>query len=240
MASSTARDIMSRAMVKATIIAPGEAVPVQKEKQVFADLNDLLESWQLERLMIYAKVEESFTLTAGKSEYTFGTGGDFDSDRPQRIYGESYIRVGTTDYRLKNKTLEVYRRLRNKDIQGIPYIMAFNPEYPLFKVYLYPTPQDDSMIYLSSWKQLTEFADLTTPVDLPPGYRRAIVLNLALELLPSFGKVAVPELAGLALSAKRMIKRSNANPINSVRNPGLAAMAGRGSSGTTINTGPWR
>lgn len=238
MAFSSANDIMSQAMVDATIISPGEAVPAAKAAQVFNKLNDMLESWVLERLMVYAAVLESFSLVAGQNEYSYGDGGDFDSERPIRILNECFIRSGDSDYPVTLKPLDVYRQMRNKSNVARPNLMAYSPEYPLGKVFLYPTPDSVDTIHLKVWKQLVEFSDRTTAVDLPPGYRRAITLNLALELLPGFGKTASAELVALAVGAKKWIKKSNITPVKSLKTPHLSAMASGGRGGD-INSGPW-
>lgn len=242
MATSSANDIITRAMVKATIISPGESVPSAKLSQVLAELNDLLESWALEHLMVYASVLEEFTLAIGQNEYGFGTGGDFNSDRPVRILDETYVSSGGTDYPVVLKPLDVYRSLSLKGVSARPWIMSYNPEFPLFKIFVYPTPEVAYPISLKSWKQLVEFSDLTTVVNLPPGYRRAIVANLAVEIGPNFGKETPATLGALATLSKRAIMKSNVTPIKSMKAPQLASMAsGRGSSYSArfINGGPF-
>ena len=114
MATTTANDIITRSMVKARIISPGESIPHGKSAQVLEELNDLLESWALENLMVIADVLESFPLTVDTAEYTYGTGGTFNSARPTKIRDDCFIRVGSVDYPGVLKDLDVYRRLHNK------------------------------------------------------------------------------------------------------------------------------
>jgi len=236
--SLSANDIIERAMVKTRIIAPGESVPAGKLNQVFDELNDMLESWALEKLMVVADVLESFTLVIGQAEYTYGVGGDFDSARPIEIKDEGFIRSGGVDYSILLKTLDVYRRQIIKTTKARPRMMAYNPEYPLGKTFFWPTPSATDTIHLRVAKTLTGFPDKTTSVSLEPGYSRAIISNLAIEISPNFGKKVSKELAFMAEQAKRSIKSANSIPIKPSTCPDLRAIVGGGRVGNILS-GPF-
>lgn len=239
MASTTANDLIERALVKARVIAPGESLQANKADQVLAELNDMLDSWQLEKLMVIADVLESFSLQSGKSEYTYGSGGDFDSARPIEIKDECFIRDGNTDRKCLLLTLDRYRIRTTKTTQGRPRFMAYNPEYPLMKVFFYPTPDSSSDdVHIRAAKSITSFAALTTSVDLQPGYRRAIVSNLAIEICPNFGKKVPVDLKRLAAEAKTSIKSANTVPVKPMTNPDLVRIT-KTRSVTDIITGPF-
>lgn len=237
MATTSANDIITRSMVKAGIISPGEAIPHGKSAQVLEELNDLLESWALENLMVIADVLESFSLVTGTSEYTYGTGGTFDSDRPIKIRNDCFIRSGSVDYPCTLKDLDVYRRLYNKSTQGRPRIIAYNPEYPLGVVSLWPTPSSTDALYMRVAKTITTFPTAVTSVDLMPGYRRAIVANLAVEICPNFGKKISDSLAFIADQAKRSVKMANTR-TKTRTTPDLTAILGGTLSGD-IMSGPF-
>lgn len=240
MATSSANDIMSQAMVDATIISPGESISAAKSTQVFNKLNDLLESWSLDKLTVYAGVLESFALINGQNEYSYGDNGDFDSVRPIKILDGCFVRVGAVDHHVAVKPLNVYRRIRIKEENGTPRFLSFNEDYPLMTVFFFPTPASTDSVYLKVWKQLVSFSDKTTSVDLPPGYRRAITFNLALELCPAFGKTASEELIGLAGQSLRSIRKSNSIKPNPLRTDQLTAVAnGVLGGGRSILSGPW-
>ena len=232
MATTTANDIIIRAMVKARIISPGEPVPHGKSSQVLEELNDLLESWALQNLMVIADVLESFSLVAGTAEYTYGEGGTFDSARPIKIRADCFIRSGSVDHPCKLKDLDVYRRLYNKSTSGRPRIIAYNP-----KVLLWPTPSSTDALYMRVAKTITTFPTGATSVDLMPGYRRAIVTNLAVEICPNFGKKISDSLAFLADQSKRSIKAANTK-IKTRTTPDLTAVLGGVRSGDILS-GPF-
>lgn len=235
----SANDIINRAMMKARIISPGESVPASKLNQVYDELNDMIESWALEKLMVIADVLESFTFVVGQAEYTYGTGGDFDSARPIEIKNENFIRSGGMDYPLPLHTLDVYRRQTSKTTEARPRIMAYNPAYPLGKLFFWPTPSATDAIHLRVAKTLTGFPSKTTKVNLEPGYSRAIISNLVIEISPNFGKRVSKELAVLANQAKMSIKNANSIPTKPSTCPELVSLSENRRTGDILS-GPWR
>ena len=238
MANTTANDIIERAMVKARVISPGESIPGNKADRMLGELNDLLESWALERVMVIADVLESFALVAGTEEYTYGTDGTFNSARPTEIKDDCFIRSGNVDYPCRLKELSVYRRRSVKLTRARPRILSYNPEYPLMKVLFWPTPSSTDNIYLRVSKTVASFALLTTIVNLMPGYRRAIVANFAVEISPNFGKKVPESLAFLAAQSKQVIKSLNAIQVKPMTTPDLAAMTGNIRRGSILS-GPF-
>ena len=118
MGSYTANDIIQRALRRLGVHAPGESVSGAVAADAFEDLNDMLESWALEGLLVVGSVLENFALTSGTAEYTYGSGGDFDSERPIRLRDGCYVRSGTTDRALNIVPLDVYLRQSNKSDSG--------------------------------------------------------------------------------------------------------------------------
>jgi len=236
MSSRTANDIIQRALVKARILSPGEAVSAPIAAQSFFELNDMLETWVLEKLMVLSDSQESFSMVVGQSEYTFGSGGDFDSSRPTKIKDSVFVRCGSTDYPVVLITLDAYRRKSDKATGTRPERIAYSPEYPLGKVYLWPTPASIDRIYIRSSKEVVSFTDRTTAVSLAPGYSAAIISNLAVVLSANFGKKVSDELAFLAGGTKKAIKSSNSEPTKLLVSDLGATI---NSSGGNINSGPW-
>jgi len=230
MSSYSANDIIEKAAVKARVTAPGESLPAAKASAIYEALNDLLEAWTLDNLTILYDTVESQAMVSGQAEYTWGSGGDWTSDRPLELRDETFVRQGNVDYPIRFRPLEHYRRKHTKSTGARPRIISYDPEYPLGRVYLWPTPVTNNSIYIRSLKQVTEFTDRTTSVALPPGYARAIISNLAVEICPDFGKKIPKALAYIADKSLKAVKSQNTKPRAIQRPEELAAMTrtGRG------------
>jgi hypothetical protein len=145
-------------------------------------LNDLIDAWHLERLMIYA-VEPSVHTLTGATVYTLGPpDGTLGTVRPQRIEGAGLIYPSSNiESPLPLLTLDEYRTHH----AGI-YI---DGGYPKANVHVNPLTAVGHLV-LYGWVPFTQFATVDSTVDLPPGYARALRWNLALELAP-MARIAV-------------------------------------------------
>lgn len=234
----SADSIIELSLLEARVIYPGESLPESKAELIWNHLNLLLESWALEGLMIKADVLESFALTAGLGEYTYGTGGNFNSSAPIVIYDSTFIRIGDTDYHCTLISLDQYRNISDKSSSGTPERFTYNPEHPLVKVYFYPVPDSTDNVYIKSSKELMSFADRTTEINIPTGYARAIISNLGVEISNLFGKNPLDSLILKAELSKRTIKSSNRKNRPQLTTPHLTAMTS-GSKGINILQGPF-
>lgn len=239
--SHTAADIVQRALTKARIFSPLEPVPEGIMTQCFSELNDLLDSWSLDNYMVLADVRENFPLVADKESYTWGTGGEFNSSRPFGLKDETYVREGGIDYNVAFLPPSVYRSQNDKSGTGLPSLITLEPGDPLVTLFLWPNPKSGLTIYLKSTKKLTSFSSLVASYDLPAGFPKMVISNLAVEISSLFGKSVSSELAYSASESLRLWKNHNrpkhAKPMTTPDFTGLMNGTGGGSGG--INNGPW-
>ena len=219
MATITARNIIQKALKDIRVIpAIAGNVFSEVEQDAFLDLNNLLESWSLDNLLIFAETEESEALTAGTARYTVGSGGAFNTNRPIEIRNDAFIRdSGGTDHRVRLLTQNVYRQQAVKSSQARPRFMTYTPEFPLGKISLYPTPGEAETLNYRANVLLTSFASLTTSVNFATGYERAVIKNLAIEIAPRNGKAVSGELAAIARDALEKIRDQNSVPVEPAR-----------------------
>lgn len=190
-------------------------------------LNALRDSWNLERLVIQRVVEASFTWPASTSSRTIGPTGNFVTTRPLRIEGAVFI---TGESRAGIEILT--RELWSAGDSGL----FIDPSLPNATLYLRPAPSTDQTLALATWEPIAAFAAATDTIALPPGYERALLYNLALELAPQFPDSKLTQLViDTARDSKATIKRFNSvTPQMSYDN----ALVGLG--GFDINTGTYR
>ena len=212
---ATAISMIKRAMRLSGSIGVGETPTSDEADDGLDALNTMLDSWSIERLQVYYIVEESLTLTGGAT-YTMGVGGNLNTTRPTRIEDSCFIRFNSIDTPLKLLNFEGYAAIVDKTTgSNIPQYLFVDMQNPLVRLTFWPVPSSASAVaHIFSWKQLQQFATLTDVLALPPGYKRAIEYNLALEFGPEFGDGFTQEqwnkIVGTANKAKANIERINA------------------------------
>jgi hypothetical protein len=200
---STALNIIKSAMRKAGVLTKSESPSADEANDGLEMLNDLLASLSNDSMLIPARVLESFSLNTA-TDYTIGSGGDFNTIRPIKIVS-AYVRSGTIDYTLDIVTDENYATIPLKNTGGIPAHLNYTNAYPLATIKIYPAPTAGYTLYLLSEKQLSSFT-LNQTVDLAPGWRRMLIHNLAVELAPEYGQSVPPEVYAIARESKGEIK----------------------------------
>lgn len=205
---STALSIITKAMQKAGILTKSESPSADETADGLDMLNDMLSSWSNESLMIYARVTESFTLSGGTASYTIGSGATFNTSRPIEIV-QAHVRQvgGNIDYPISMVSDEIYQGISDKTIQSIPYMLNYTNAFPTATINLFPVPDQAFALYLTSQKELTQFA-LSDVVSLPPGWKRALIYNLAIELAPEYGQQVDSVTMKIANDAKSAIASS--------------------------------
>lgn len=187
-------------------------------KDTLEALNDMIVLWGISKLMVYAITSESFTLVIGQNTYTFGTGGDFDSDRPSKVT-DSYIRdAQSTDHPVNTTmTKEEWNSVINKGSSARPDRLAYVNEYPLGKVYMDFTPDAAETIFIDSWKPISEFASLSTSFAFPAEYRVGLKFNLAVHISGEFDNILLPTTVAIAKESLRTIKSLNVHPVETLK-----------------------
>ncbi len=212
--ATTVRDVVTGALQEIGAIAAGEAASDADATIGLRVLNDLVDQYAAERLQIYGLVRTTWTIVANTQTYTIGSGGDIAIARPMYIDHVSFQDTSPTkplEYQLNNLTEDAWTRVPIKTLTSpFPTSWYTSRAYPLDVLTLWPVPTDSNLqgvIYVPT--AVTEFAALSTSVALPPGYRRMLIKNLAVDLCPPFERQATPILMFQAGDAKSTVKRSN-------------------------------
>lgn len=80
-------DIVSRALKDIGALASGETPSPDDAQDAFDMLNDMLDQWSNESMMVFYKTEIIFPLTAGQTQYTIGPGGQIGANFVGSITG---------------------------------------------------------------------------------------------------------------------------------------------------------
>lgn len=205
---TSALDIITSAMRKSGILTKSETPDGDEGADGLEMLNDLIDSWSTESLLIVSRTLVTHTLTGGDGEYTIGSGGDINTSRPTYI-SAAYTSQATLDYHLDIIDDERYARIVQKTTgSDIPLFLNYTNGYPLGTIKLWPVPASAYTLNLLTEKPITTLASLATTVDFAPGWKRALIYNLAEELAPEYGQPVSADIARIAKQSKTAIKRA--------------------------------
>jgi hypothetical protein len=211
---ATAGDIIDGALRLIGQIAEGEVASAETSQDALLAMNQMIDSWNTEKLMIYNTQDQVFTWPADQISRTLGPTGDFVGNRPVLLEDSTYFRDPTTNvsFGVKMINQQQYNGIAVKTVTSTyPQVMWINMDYPNIQMTIYPKPTRDLEWHFVSVDEIVQPVTLATQLYLPPGYLRAFRYNLACEFAPEFGVEPSPTVARIAMTSKRNLKRIN-NP----------------------------
>lgn len=214
MATYSAGDQINRALRLLGVLAESETPSAAVSQDALMALNQLIESWNIERLSVFNTIGQTFLWPVGEINRTLGPSGDFVGVRPVLLDDATYYRDPTTNvsFGVKFINQQQYDGIAVKTVTSTyPQVMWINMEYPDISMTVYPKPTRELEWHFISVQELTQPATLATTLAFPPGYLRAFTYNLACEIAPEFGVEPSRQVQRIAMTAKRNLKRIN-NP----------------------------
>ena len=218
MATYTAGDQINRALRLIGMLAEGELPSVETANDCLTALNQMIDSWNTERLSVFNTIDQVFTWPAGDIQRHLGPNGaslgGFDGIRPVLLDDATYYRDPGTNvsFGIKFINQQQYDGIAVKTVTSTyPQVMWINMEFPSIQMTVYPRPTRDLEWHFISVQELDQPATLNTVLAFPPGYLRAFTYALAMEIAPEFGVEPSPQVQRIAMTSKRDLKRIN-NP----------------------------
>jgi hypothetical protein len=216
MAVYSAGDQINRALRLLGVLAEGETPSAATSQDALMALNQMIESWNTERLAVFSTQDQVFLWPAGVGNQTrtLGPTGNFVGLRPILIDDATYFRDPGTNVSFGVKLInqQQYNGIAVKTVTSTyPQVMFVNNTFPDVTMTIYPVPTRELEWHFVSVEELSNPATLATELYFPPGYLRAFAYNLAMEIAPEFGVEPSPQVQRIAMTAKRNLKRIN-NP----------------------------
>ena len=211
---ASAGDQINGALRLLGVLAEGETTSAAASQDCLSALNQMIDSWNTERLMIYNTQDQVFTWPADEITRTLGPTGDFVGNRPVLLDDSTYYRDPGTNvsFGIKMINQQQYNGIAVKTVTSTyPQVMWINMEHPNISMTIYPKPTRVLEWHFVSVNELAQPATLATDIYMPPGYLRAFRYNLACEIAPEFGVEPSPQVKRIAMTSKRNLKRIN-NP----------------------------
>ena len=212
--ATTAADQINGALRLIGMLAEGETPSAATAQDSLSALNQMIDSWNTERLSVFSTQDQVFTWTPNLIHRTLGPTGDFVGNRPILMDDATYFKDPTNgiSFGIKIINQQQYDGIAVKTVTSTyPQVMWINMDYPNIDMYVYPVPTKALEWHFISVTELDQPASLSTQLAFPPGYLRAFKYNLACEIANEFGVEPPPNVARIAMTSKRNLKRIN-NP----------------------------
>jgi hypothetical protein len=174
---ATAGSLITASFIKVGVDSPTTA----QTASALISLNDMISSWGAEGLL-YSVVSESKAMVVADKEYTIGSGGQWDTERPLRVKSCFLRDADNYDYPVGIMSGKDYADISGKSFSARPTFLYYLPEYPLGKLIFNTAPDYAYDMYCEFVKNFTVFASTTASVTLPSEYLDALVYNLSISL----------------------------------------------------------
>ncbi len=211
---ASAGEIINGSLRLIGALAEGEVPSAETSADALMAMNQMIDSWNTERLMIYNTIDQQFTWPSDEITQTLGPTGDFVGLRPVALDDSTYYRDASTgvSFGIKFINQQQYDGIAVKTVTSTyPQVMWINMEYPDIAMTIYPKPTRALEWHFVSVQELTQPATLATELAFPPGYLRAFRYNLAREIAAEFGIEPPRTVSQIANVSKRNLKSQN-NP----------------------------
>jgi len=212
--TTTAGDQINGALRLIGQLAEAETPSAATSQDALAALNQMIDSWNTERLAVFSTQDQVFNWPPNVLSRTLGPTGDFVGNRPILLDDSTYFidTASGISYGIKIINQQQYDGIAVKTVTSTyPQVIWVNMSYPNIEMYVYPKPTKVLEWHFISVEEITQPALLSTTLAFPPGYLRAFKYNLACEIAAEFGVEPSPQVQRIAMTSKRNLKRIN-NP----------------------------
>lgn len=210
--TATASDIINGALRLIGQLAEGEVPSADTMQDSIMAMNQMIQSWNTERLAVFSTQDQVFTWPAYEKSRTIGPTGNFVGNRPIEIDDATYFKDPSSglSFGVKLINQQQYDGIAFKTVTSTyPQVMWINNTFPDMEITVYPVPIKALEWHIISVEQLNEVTSVATDMAFPQGYLRAFRYNLAMELAPEFGVEPSPQVQRIAMTSKRDLKRIN-------------------------------
>lgn len=132
--------------------------------------------------------------------------------RPEKILAAFIRDQYDTDYIQEVIDVKTFSRISRKTNASRPSRFYVREGWPLNTILFESVPYSSETLHLEVIQPLSEIlpaACLTEVINLPPGYERALIYNLCLDLADEWGKQPSAAIATHAVEGKKWLKRNN-------------------------------
>jgi len=236
---STWGDLIKSSLIELTVLEGGEDPETHEVEEGLNRLKYLIGQWEIDGL--FAPGDKHLSLTfenPAKMRVVVGPADDdLDVDievspAPFRIEIIRYQNAGSESGYLLNAVSSTYYESVQSQRSNHPSVYYYEKAHPHSYIWLdrFPLPGDKLQITASGTLNDKSF-EATDEHDLPVGYERMIITNLALELASSYGvsnQLTLATIAKKAKDANNIILKRNREPFTARLPRGIVNAGTRG------------
>lgn len=214
-------DVINDALAIVGMIQFGEDSDPAASRLGLRCLNGLLGELSTKTYYNPGQVDATCT-TTGQPFVTLGT----DTSAPVPVVGdipynfthiqEVHVEQGPVPFIVPMKSLAEYERFPNKATTGIPQACAWDRQYPISKLYFWPSPSGVTVRVIGS-PAITLCTTEQDNIDLPPWYWTALVNGTAMRMIPMLPTVPDPNVIALVEKAYHTSLSGIRTELNNMR-----------------------
>lgn len=181
--------LIRRAFEKIQIADSSRELSAEEERTGLNALNEILEQWSENGLLVYRSAYLTFQSISGQRVYRIGIGEYIDVERPSSIHT---VTVDDVEFEVVNYTPS-----------GVQ--VQYDPAFPV-GVLTFGFEVSGQNVTIRVDQPLRRYESGGEAHGLPPGYERAVILQLACDLAPEFGQSVSPDLLEQRRSAVKVLR----------------------------------
>lgn len=181
----SATEIIKDALILIGGLEDDETATASQADYALRMLNRMFKAWSVKGLKAWQWREATLTLVAAQQSYELGAGGDLVINRPLEIANARRV-VDGVETEIAIRSRNEYMNQPEKDSEGEPVYVYFDPQLTTSILYVWPAPADADSIKFSYKSYLEDVDSLANTTSFPAEWLDAIVYNLALRLMPMY------------------------------------------------------
>lgn len=211
MSTLSGKDLVTDAVTDVAVLGVGRTLTDRDGTLGLRYLQELIDSAELDRRVIYTVLRSSYTLVANTASRTIGPTGNYVQARPIFLASATVKRVGEDlETPLHILSRNEYLYYHDKTLTSeVPDSIFMEPTVTNATLYFIPVPTTAATLVVGTPTALVGFANLTTEYTFTPGYQEWFRLKLRNKLARPFGKALTQDMKDEERMAWKALERVN-------------------------------
>ena len=215
-------DLLTDALTDLGQLGEGQSPSPEQINRAMRYANRRLQTWSLQRFLLYTIGTRKVSLTPLLQDYTMGPSaagpGAFVGTRPVFVESAQVALPGSANanplnFLDKTKWGAIQDLGATCSASGLPQDIFIEFDYPNIQLHFWTIPANAAQLTLATWDQLQQFVSPFDEVNLPPGYELLIQKSVAVDLAPAYDMPVSQDLQSAANDAMVQVMKNNAQKI---------------------------